>query len=489
MTEDEKEPNSTEESTNETPETEAEGSGNGGRHHHWRVVAIVVGAVAILGGLSLVPFERLTDGKISDFNLFSDIIDRSDSDSTAAAADGSEMIDPELAEAMKDTRALDTSAVAEGEQPLLAPQPARQGTEMVLEDYTETGQGLARMRASLAQGGVTRVAVIGDSYIEGDIFTQDLREMLQGRYGGSGVGYMNMHSDFPGFRRSVKQGGKGWTEFAANKKADPKFTGLSQHYFTPASATANATYRGTAQLPHLDSWDRSQFLFISPKATQIKVRTAEGGEWTTHNVAASPEVQAISVDAPVSAFEVSASDPSLVALGTWLYSSKGVTLDCMSSRGFSGLTLTKVDPALSKQMAKFVDYDLIILEFGINAMSSKQTDFTVYANRMVDVIKHVRECYPNADIIMMGIGDRGEKRAGEVHSMASAPYMVEAQRNAARRARCMFYDTRESMGGTDAIVDWVKQGHANKDYIHLTHSGGRKLAEPLFKAITSNVGR
>lgn len=457
------------------------------RHHGWHALIVIVLAVLLLGGLSLVPFERLTDGKISDFNLLSDILTPSDTDSTASDGTGTEMIDPALQEAMRDTRARDTAAIVDGEKPLIAIQPSRHGSDMVLEDYTEAGNGLSNMRASLAKGGVTRVAVIGDSYIEGDIFTQDLREMLQGAYGGSGVGYMNMHSDFPGFRRSVKQSGKGWTEFAANKKSESRYTGLSQHYFT-STAASNAAYHGTDALQHLDSWDRSQFLFISPNASVIKVRTNDG-EWLSHNITGSPDVQAITVDGPATSFEVSTSSPSVIGLGSWLYSSKGVSVDCMSSRGFSGLTLNKVSPELSRQMAANIDYDLIVLEFGINAMSPRQTDFTVYANRMVEVIEHVRQCYPNADIIMMGIGDRGEKKGGQVHSMASAPYMVNAQRDAARRARCLFYDTRESMGGNDAIVDWVGRGLANKDYIHLTHKGGRELAAPLFKAIQTNIGQ
>ena len=40
------------------------------------------------------------------------------------------------------------------------------------------------------------MAVVGDSYIEGDIFTQDPRELFQDAYGGEGVGCVNMHSDF-----------------------------------------------------------------------------------------------------------------------------------------------------------------------------------------------------------------------------------------------------------------------------------------------------
>ncbi len=67
--------------------------------------------------------------------------------------------------------------------------------------------------------------------------------------------------------------------------------------------------------------------------------------------------------------------------------------------------------------------------------------------------------------------------------------MVNAQRDAARKSRCLFYDTRESMGGEDAIVSWVADGLANKDYIHLTHKGGQKLAEPLFNAIKNSVNK
>ena len=87
----------------------------------------------------------------------------------------------------------------------------------------------------------------------------------------------------------------------------------------------------------------------------------------------------------------------------------------------------------------------------------------------------------------MGIGDRGQKRGGEYHSMSVCKTMVDAQREAARNARCLFYDTREAMGGEDAIVNWVRQGYANKDYIHLNIKGGRQLARPLFNAIKHNL--
>lgn len=467
-----------------------------------RVALIIVLALAIVAGVSYMPLEKWTGGKIKDFNLLSDILP-SVGDTTSLGEDAAG-IDPELLKleqqgempsglngdvhltpqpepeggwSLRDT----VWAYVDPDTVVKAPLPNRVGNIVAIEDYTSGSRGMAALKAALASGRLARIAVVGDSYIEGDIFTQNLREQLQNTYGGCGVGYVNMHTDFPGFRRSVKQGGSGWTSFDPNnKKGNNLYMGLSEHYFKP-KGNALSTYHGVTALQHLDTWIRSQFLFISPNSTTVSVKTT--GEWVSHEITGSEKVQSITVDGPTGAFEVKATDPQLIALGVWLDGNKGVSVDCMSSRGFSGITLTRVNPALCRAMAKEINYDLIILEFGINAMSAKQTDYSIYSRRMVEVINHVRTCYPTSDILLMGIGDRGEKRGGEVHSMRSCQYMVDAQRQAARTAHCLFWDTREAMGGDDAIVTWAKNGKANKDYIHMTHSGGADLATLLYNAM------
>ncbi|MCH5325791.1 MAG: hypothetical protein J1E29_01145, partial [Duncaniella sp.] len=98
-------------------------------------------------------------------------------------------------------------------------------------------------------------------------------------------------------------------------------------------------------------------------------------------------------------------------------------------------------------------------------------------------------CYPRADILVMGVGDRGEKRGGSVVSMSTAPAMITAQRDAARRAHCLFWDTREAMGGEGAVVEWSAAGDINKDYIHMTHKGGARLARQLFNAIQHSLNQ
>lgn len=440
----------------------------------WLILLI---ALAIVGGASFVPWSRITDGKIKDFNLFSDLINLSDS----TAKENVEQIDPELFKAQQEQE-LNRQSSADLTDTIIQPVKSNKLGELtIFEDYTSGNHGLSRFKAALADSTkVARIAIVGDSYIEGDIMCQNLRAKLQTQYGGNGAGYMNMQSPMASFRRSIKQAGSGWKASLAKGKCNYDFMGLAQQYQKP-SPGATSTYNGVTTLPHLEQWSSSKFLFIAPNNTTISIKAA--GEWSDHQVTGKPGVQCITIDTLTTDFDVKVNDPALIALGVYLDGTCGVAVDCMSSRGFSGVQLTKISSELCHQMAQFVDYDLIILEFGINAMSAGQTNYSVYQNRMVEVINHVRECYPKADVLLMGIGDRGERVSGNVRSMKTCVNMVTAQRDAARQAHCVFWDTREAMGGENAIVRWAQEGYANKDYIHMTHKGGDRLATELFNAL------
>ncbi|WP_300503212.1 hypothetical protein [uncultured Duncaniella sp.] len=448
-------------------------------------IIIIIIAIAIVAIVSLLPLSKWSGGRIKDFSLVSDILKEVGIMEGEPSYATAEQIDPALLEAEEESKPA-LPAPGEPIDTIISPvKPSRVGELVQVEDYTTIGVGFANLKGAIANGGLARIAVVGDSYIEGDIFTQDLRELFQEAYGGEGVGFVNMHTDFPGFRRSVKQSGSGWKTFTGNKKADRRYLDIAEQYSVP-TGTATAEYEGTKATEHTKSWSCSRFLFISPEDVTISVKT-DDSEWEERNIAGSPSVQSLEVTGQVSKFGIKTAATSLIGLGVWLDGTSGVSVDCMSSRGFSGVTLTKVSPDLSHEMAEFIDYDLIILEFGINAMSASQKDYSVYCSRMVDVINHVRLCYPQADILLMGVGDRGEKVGSQVKSMATAQAMITAQRDAARRAHCLFWDTREAMGGENAVVEWSSTGLINKDYIHLTHKGGARLARELFNAIQKDL--
>lgn len=447
-------------------------------------------ALAALAVLSLLPWDTLSGGRLRSFNLLGDLLPESDKTYVTH-----ESIDPELAAlTLRPAAAADSTAAADSVAGPPAPAPlpddftaprAADGT-VLIEDYSPDGSALATLRSALAGSGsrAVRIAVTGDSYIEGDIFTQDVRSLLQERYGGRGVGYMAAHSNFPGFRQSVRQTSQGWEERDMRHIGSDRVKPLSGVYYT-ASPGATVTYKGSHRPARADSWSRSTVMVIAPTAGDITLTTDSGS--VTHSLVASPDVQTVSTDAPTSRLTVSTGIAGLKMLGAWLETPSGIVLDCMSMRGNSGITHRNINADLAAEMRHTVDYDLIVMEYGINALSSAQRDYSAYAAAMVEAVHTVKAQYPGAVILLMGIGDRGQKQGSEVHSLATAPAMVKAQRDVARRAGVLFWDTREAMGGADASVDWHRRKLVNADYIHLNHKGGAELARIFVNSLHSSL--
>lgn len=457
------------------------------RGHPFLIIAL---AVAILFIASLMPWSKWTGGKISDFNLLSDVFPMlSTEDDTTETVNPATALDPELEKLAHETQAQTFDTIAEdttvrivvAEMP-----PRRDDGQLVIEDYTPDGSGLSHLKAALAKRTErpVRIGVTGDSYIEGDIFTQDVRSMLQQQYGGRGVGYVPAHSETAGFRRSVGHRSSGWTEHDIRKPGNHKFTISGQHF--SGSAGSTFTFTASARTPETAGWSVSKVLLTSSRGGRVTLSNEHTAQ--TFDIAAAPDsVQCLTLPGETGKFTLTSSVPDLVVLGAWLEDADGVVLDNMSLRGDSGMTHRRVSKDRTAQMRRYVDYDLIVLEYGINALSEKQKDYTSYRKVMTQVARHLKECYPNADIVIMGIGDRGVKKNGQVISIPTAEAMVSAQRNAARDAGVLFWDTREAMGGEGAIINWRAEKLVNGDYIHLNAQGGKRLAEEFVQSLGAKL--
>ena len=439
-----------------------------------RPALIILLAFVILFALSFVPWGSLTGNIIKDFDLLGDL------KNAVVGVTATEHIDPALSTAIdEETSVAEPDTVPVPVQQIISP---RVNGELIIEDYTEGHRGIEHLRKALAERGsrCARIAVIGDSYIEGDIFTADLRDDLQSKYGGHGVGYMNLFTDIPGFRTSVVRKCSNWQNIDL-KSSSHKYKPLSGEYFV-AKSGAKTSCHGTSRFANSSTWNSTTFLFIAPSDGKVTITTDSGAR--EHQVAASKDVQCIKVDGETAKATVTTDIYGLVALGLYINDSTGITVDCMSLRGNSGATHRKLDVDLATQMRQYIDYDMIVIEYGINALSSQQSDYSSYGKILERIVSTVRECYPSADIVMMGIGDRGQKAGTTYVSVPTAQNMVDAQRAAASHAKCLFWDTREAMGGEGAAVKWREDKMLNGDYIHLNGKGGKKLAELFMNSLT-----
>lgn len=461
------------------------------------VVFISMGALFLL---SAVPWGRITGNRIKDFNLIEDLVPRPKPAVVAEAQPEAPAIDPELenfmAENAKPVEELPAEpvpeAVVEVDTSVVEHVPAvveevatvDSAGMVLIESYGEAM--LPRFKAALSRG-KARVAVLGDSFIEGDIFTQDLRAMLQERYGGEGVGYVGMHSDFPGFRQTVRLGGRGWKMRDIRNFSGRDTVRTVSGEYGLASAGAKATYKGSKSRKALGSWSRSRFLFVSPDSGTVTLATDAGPR--SFAVAPSGEVQMLELEGATGEFVVESDIPGMVGLGVYLDAAGGgVQVDCMSIRGNSGIGHRKMNMRLAAGMRRWVDYDLIVLEYGMNALSPEQYNYEPYAVAMAKVVERIRSCYPDADIIVLGVSDRGVKNGADVRSLHTCEAMVKAQRSAARRTGVHFWDTRMAMGGDNAVVDWRRRKLVNADYIHLNYAGGRELATLFYQSLNASLG-
>ncbi len=368
--------------------------------------------------------------------------------------------------------------------------PRKLGDITLIEDYTPKQNGMKHFAQAINRRNKSkrpvRIAFLGDSFIEADILTQNIREALQELYGGCGVGYMAMHSDFPGFRRSINQVDNGWNTYSVSKNYKDQYTSLPLLFHRP-SGEAFTRFKGVNKLKYIDRWDVSTIGFIANSDATITMKT----DSTTHtyDVTANDKAQFITLRETTSILEVRCDNPDIAMWGTWLDGNNGIAVDNISIRGYSGTTIHDLPLKRLEELNDNIPYDLIILQYGLNRMTASITNYDPYTQQLNKAIAHLQEAFPHTDILIMGVGDRCDKQGGEMKTMKAIYGMIEAQRNAAMQSGCLFWDTYEAMQSLGGMPEFVNNKWANKDYTHINHNGGQPLSSEFVKALTHAIGK
>jgi hypothetical protein len=104
---------------------------------------------------------------------------------------------------------------------------------------------------------------------------------------------------------------------------------------------------------------------------------------------------------------------------------------------------------------------------------------------MIKVINQLKEIFPEASILLVGISDRAGNINGKIQTLPAIPRMRDAQREIARQTQIAFWDLYTAMGGENTMVKYVtaQPPLGAKDYTHLTFRGGDKVAKILSEAL------
>lgn len=338
--------------------------------------------------------------------------------------------------------------------------------------------------------GSIHIAYFGDSFVEGDILTCDLRELLQAKYGGCGPGWVDCGGGTGSMRPTITTKFQHIKENVVVKKPfNNQLQAISQRYY---QATDGATLRltGTKFRPHNSSWDQATLFLRSQDGLTVSIK-AGNGETTQQTMTGSPEVQALKTTGTMS--RISYTFPHINShtqlFGVALDGAKGVALDNFSMRGVPGFSLAKIPLATLRQLGKNRPYDLIIIHFGLNVVSESATDamFRHYTNRMKKVVELMRQAFPEASICIFGVPDRGQRTADGIHTLKGIERLSGFQRALASDCGVAYLDIFQVMGGKDSMRKLVDEGCAAKDYTHLSYKGGKRIATRIVQSIQAGV--
>ena len=362
-----------------------------------------------------------------------------------------------------------------------------------IEDYSDsTLRGMTpfyRALDELAQRPrQVRIAVFGDSFIEADILTADLRNMLQDKYGGCGVGFVTITSMTSGFRPTVRHSFGGWQSHSVMDSTffDRKKQGISGHYFIPREG-AYVELRGQSKYASLlDTCQRASIFFYNKDSVYLTARVNRG-ENKNYSLAPSGDLQKISVEGRIGSvrWTVDRADSTLF-YGLAMDGKKGIILDNFSLRGSSGLSLRGIPQQMLRQFNEQRPYDLIILEYGLNVATERGRNYDNYQKGLLTSIEHLKNCFPQASILLLSVGDRDYKTEdGELRTMPGVKNLIRYQQNIAAESGIAFWNMFEAMGGEGSMANLVhaKPSMANYDYTHINFRGGKHLAGLLYETL------
>ncbi len=328
--------------------------------------------------------------------------------------------------------------------------------------------------------GKVRIAYFGDSMIEGDLLTQTIRKLLQGEFGGSGVGFVPVASPVAKFRQTISTGvSEGWQDISFKTPGKPNLY-ISGHAF----------YGGASD--YVSITDKS----VKDSTTLIEKSILFGRCDSTTTINANNHItdikgpaifnrQVLSNDASHS-LRISGLDNKLPVYGLSFESENGVIVDNFSFRGITGIELNKLDSNMLSAIAQNNHYDLIVFQYGVNMLfRPDDMNFNWYNRAFSPVVKKFKACFPDAEILMVSTADRAFRYEGQLESAHGIDSLVKVQASIAYGTKSSFYNQFATMGGRQSIVNWADStpSLANKDYVHPNFRGAALLGQYFYEAM------
>jgi hypothetical protein len=353
-------------------------------------------------------------------------------------------------------------------------------------------------------GELIRILHYGDSQIEGDRITSYLRNRFQKDFGGSGIGLFPV-TEMRDHNISIQLAtSSNWRQYFIRDRVDiPEghkqygiLTGFARYNdFSAHRDNANATF---------EAWIRvKKQSFSYPLSRTFKTFRVFYGfnqaplitQMISNNISLDADIIEPSFGLQVLEWEFEETpnefelhfqgedSPDIFAIS--LDGDRGVAVDNIPLRGSSGLEFTRTNRQFYGTMYNQLNVKMVLLQFGVNVAPHVVDNYGFYENRLYNQLRYLNKLHPGLAIVVMGISDISQKKGTGYASYPNVELIRDAQRNAAYRAGCAFWDVYEAMGGENSMVEWVFSDPplAARDFIHFNHKGAVVIGEMFYNAL------
>ncbi len=358
---------------------------------------------------------------------------------------------------------------------------------------------------------VIRIAHYGDSQLEGDRMSWVMREEFHEKFGGSGVGYVPLKDLSPVSYSRTSSGN--WARYTVfHDKYTNNFYGMSGlvFHFSRHSvfqegddSISNSSVIDTSATKISSYSSASVSVKLSPQLAYNRVsvlygRTADptllhyynnetGERMRTDTLPPTKEVRLHKrvLDQPVLKLRLEfSSGNSPDFYGVYLDALNGVQVDNYAIRGHSGDGLLLIDDAHLARMIKLLNTKLIIFQYGANVVPYIRSEKACKSieDLYYRIFMKFKKVAPELSILVVSSGDMARGGTGGYTSYEWLPKIVEAQKNAALKANCAFFDLFHMMGGSNSILVWASRKLAVTNG-HFSSSGQEIIANELVDAL------
>lgn len=345
-------------------------------------------------------------------------------------------------------------------------------------------------------GALTRVAHFGDSSIATDLITHTVRRKLQQRFGDAGHGFLLVaRGHMPWGHRDVSHRASGdWElrEIVRSGLSSGRYGWGGVQY--KGSQGAVATFGSDPKAPVGQKVSRFVIHYLkSPRGGQLRYRIDKGPTVTLDTKSAIEEdaFEEIRVKDGHHTLEVSVARGEPRLYGVVLErEGPGVVYDSLGMVGARARRMLNFDDAHFRAQAEARAPSLVVLGFGGNEADDPIHRVEGYEEEFVEVIRRMRAGRKNVGCLVFGPLDQGKRdEKGEIVTMRTLPILIEAQRNAARREGCAFYDTFRAMGGEGSMGRWYRARPrlALGDFRHATPAGYEVIGNMFTKALLEGL--